>query len=202
MSGKTAFVTEGASIYGREICAALAKKGYAVVFTYSGEKDAAEALVGEIGTIGSSARAHPVRAFTAEELSAAAVDAAEAYEGIDLLLYLANTSSPFHADGKMLLDQDEEDWDESMHRGARGFFLLCKYTLPYLIGRNAPRILTVDAGQLECGDCSLTDYVSGKALEATSDHLRVELSHYGIPLVNKKISDSVSWMDDVLEDIE
>ena len=186
---KIAFVTEGTASRCREICVALARAGYAVAFTYSGDARTAEDLKAAIEAEGVRALAHEVKKFDASELSNAVIGTAEELGGADLLVYFGDMPEDYETEGELTLDLDETDWDEAMDRGVRGFFLCCKFILPYLISRPGARIVAVDTKPHDCGACNLAKFVASRALHAAVERISTEMSFYGVSVACKKISD-------------
>ena len=179
---RVAFACGGTGDDFRRLCAALGKNGFDVSFTYDDEGDA-QVLSAEIEASGVRSMRSRLAAYSAEELSTAIVETAEQMGGIDLLVYMGELPEGYETDGKLLLDLDENDWDIAMNRTARGFFLACKYALPYLIGRQGARIVAVDANPEGCEggpERSLTAFAASRTLKAACEHLETELSHYGI----------------------
>lgn len=195
---RVAFACGGTGKDFRSLCAALAANGYAVSFTYD-EEAAAETMTAEIEAAEGDSMASRLSAYSSEELSAAIVETAERMGGIDLLLYMGELPEDYEADGKLLLDLDENDWDISLGRVARGFFLSCKFALPYLISRPGARVVAVDAYSGECrgaGERSLTSFVASSALKAAVEHLETELSHYGVAAEYRTICEG--WIGEIV----
>lgn len=192
---KVAFVTEGTAEGCSDICRELAKKNYSVCFTYSGDAEEAESLKAAIESCGVSSMAFPVKNFDAPELSSAIVETAEKLGGADLLVYFGDMPHDYEAEGGLALDLDETDWDEAMNRGVRGFFLCCKYIVPYLIGRQGAQIVAVDTKPHDCGECSLAEFVASRALHAAVERISTEMSFYGLSASCKKISDD--WLSEL-----
>ena len=193
--GKTVFVIEGTDGECRKLCLELARRGCAVCFTYSSDESAALELSSQVESAGGEVLALLVARFSAEELSAAVVEATEKLGGIDSL-FLFRTHGGGQDQGGMLLDLDEDDWDAEMNRSAKGFFLSCKYALPYLLGRKSSIIAALDPLSEEG---SLVDGVSGTALQAAAEHISRELSNYGVMVVYEKISGD-NWAARVSEE--
>ena len=191
---RVAFVCGGTGNDFRRLCAALGANGYDISFTYDDE-DEAQALAAEIEAGSTKSMRSPLADYSAEELSTAIVETAERMGGIDLLVYMGELPKGYETDGKLLLDLDDSDWDIALNRTARGFFLACKYALPYLIGRQGAHIVAVDTASEDCqGDAerSLTTFVASHALKAACEHLETELSHYGVSAEYK--SACHSWL--------
>lgn len=190
MSGNAAFVTCGTDEECAKLCLELARRGFSVGFTHQPDDAGAPELASQIESLGVSALALPVGRTCPElaaGLSAAVVRTAEEFGGIDALFFL----SPAEAGGgELLLDLDEEDWDAAMDAAPKGFFLLCKYALPYLISRVGARVVVLDAGG---DDPNLVESASREALKKVAEVVSEELSSYGVSVVRKKIS-SAGWI--------
>lgn len=182
--GRTVFMIGGTDSECRKLCLELAGRGCAVGFTYGSDESAASELSSQVESAGGRALALRAASFSAEELSAAIVETAEKLGGIGSLFFF-RTRGTGQDQGGMLLDLDEEDWDAEMNRSAKGFFLSCKYALPYLIGQEGSVIAALDPLS---ADGSLMDGVSGAALQAAAEHISRELSNYGVMVIYEKIS--------------
>lgn len=191
---KTALIVEGGNSRCRELCLACAEQGFDIGFTYSGDREDADALVREIAALGAEASAFEVSRFAASELAEAVVQTAERLGGIDVLVYCNVREQGYETEGKLVLDLDEEDWDVAFARGAKGFFLVCKYALPYLIGRPGARIVAVDSNPPGCGDCALSEYVASRALHAAAEHIATEVSYYGVSATAKLLEEMRGWI--------
>lgn len=194
---RVAFACGGTGDDFRRLCTTLGKKGYDVSFTYD-EEDEAQTLSADIEASGVRSMRSHLSSYSSEELSTAIVETAERMDGIDLLIYMGELPEGYETDGKLLLDLDENDWDVAMNRTARGFFLACKYALPYLIGRQGARIVAVDTNPDGCegsAERSLTAFAASRALKAVCEHLETELSHYGISAEYRSICDG--WIAEV-----
>lgn len=193
-----AFVCGGVDDNSRRLCVMLGKSGFDVSFTY-GDEDEALSLSADIKAGGSRSMCSRLSDYSSEELSAAIVETSEQMGGIDLLVYMGYLPEDCEGDGKLLLDLDESDWDRAMNRGARGFFLACKYALPYLIGRPGGRIVAVDASLAECGEIkgrSITAHTSSRTLQALCERLEMELSQYAVATEYRQARGS--WIEDIL----
>jgi hypothetical protein len=80
----------------------------------------------------------------------------------------------------------------------RGFFLCCKYALPYLVGKHGARVVAVDTKPLDRGACNLAEFAASHALQATALRMSDETSLYGVSLAYRKISDD--WLAELMED--
>lgn len=118
----------------------------------------------------------PLEDYNAREISEAVVGAVEKLGSIDILVYCAGEP----CGSRMLLDIDEGEWDGLMNRELKGFFLSCKYALPYLIGREAPRIFLLAEDVPAADACGLHAYTADAAGRAAVAHMSGELAAYGV----------------------
>jgi 3-oxoacyl-[acyl-carrier protein] reductase len=195
-----AFVTDGTNKFSRELCRLLARRGFSVSFTYGGPEEEARAMRDELQTLGAAAICRPVRDFTAPELSCAVIDTAESLGGIDALFYVYGYRGEEEEGDKLLLDLDYAEWDRAMAAGARGFFLSCKYALPYLVSSECGRILTLDASQHQTCTQGLVECVSSLSLRDTAKFISRELSCYGVSVVYRQISEDENWAGKIMEE--
>ena len=181
-NNKVAFVSGGT--YCRDICAALAKIGYSVGFLNDGGQDSN--FEGE-HTLGFKAEN-----FSASELSTAVIETVEAFGTVDMLVFAGGAAE--RAAGSMILDIDDEQWDSCMNRSAKGFFLLVKYLLPYLISRPGSKVVVADIR----GDSpDAASAAASAALEASARQMREELEACGIALTYRQLTSG----DDVVTQI-
>jgi 3-oxoacyl-[acyl-carrier protein] reductase len=195
-----AFVTDGTNKFSRELCRLLARRGFSVSFTYGGPEEEAEIMRDELQALGAMSVCQPVRDFTAPELSAAVIDAAERLGGIDALFYVSGHHDMEEEGDKLLLDLDYAEWDGAMAAGARGFFLSCKYAMPYLVSSGCGRILALDASWRRAYAQNLVEYVSSASLRAAAKFISRELSNYGVSAVYRQISGDENWAGIIMEE--
>jgi 3-oxoacyl-[acyl-carrier protein] reductase len=181
------FITEGTRV--AELCIALARRGSRIGFTYEEDVNTADRIIKESEVAGSEAVACPVKNLSPGDLSAAIVETAERFGGLDTLIYASGFQRP-HADGELILDLDEEDWDDAINSGPKGFFLSCKYALPYLISSQSAGIIALDATP---EGSNIATHSASRALRAAAEYLGDESSQYGISVTCLKIADD-DWM--------
>jgi pteridine reductase len=135
MPGKVAVVTGGARRLGRELVLALARGGADVVVNYNRSRDAAEALCGELRTLGRRTLAvqGDVASKAAVERLIAATD--DAFGRLDILV---NSASTFESEP--LLEITEAAWDRVMAVNLKGPFLVAQAAVP-LIRRNGGGVI-------------------------------------------------------------
>lgn len=178
MTRRIAFLTKGETPFGRKLCTALAHLGYSIGFTCS--KESSCDLQKAVESAGGSALALAVTDFDASTLSEAVVTTVEHFGRLDVLVFL--TDPPSGA-SNMLLDLDEGDWDSCMNRGAKGFFLLAKYALPYLIDGETSHVIVFEPPRGgDAREPNATEGASDGALAAVLFGISEELASCGIKL--------------------
>lgn len=134
---------------------------------------------------------------SAQEISGAVVGTEEKFGAIDVLAYCAGGGNDLW--NGMLLDIDEPEWDALMNRRLKGFFLACKYALPYLIGRERPCIFLIMPERPPMEACGLHVHAADAACRAAVEHMAAELSGYGIAVEGVALGEDDTWLRAILE---
>jgi pteridine reductase len=143
-AGPVALVTGGAVRIGRAISSALAEDGYRLVIHYNSSSEAADELVDEIRSAGGEAVAIGADLADAEEVRRLAVEAAEAFGGIDLLV---NNASVFPAE--RLEETDEALWDHTIAVNLKAPFFLIRHLAATLRERRGAVINMADLAGIQ-----------------------------------------------------
>jgi len=138
LSGKRALVTGAAKRTGRGIALALAQAGADVAVHYRSSKDAAAELVREIEGMGRRSVSVQANLVDAAETEAAFARAAEAFEGLDILVN--NVGAILWKD---LHDMSPEEWRESIDGTLTATYHACRAALPALRESGCGRIITL-----------------------------------------------------------
>lgn len=187
---KMAFVSGG--VLTEEICTALTELGYYVSFLRDENPELSDSSTGQAGE---RTLEFKIRDFSASELSNAVIETVEKFGEVDLLVFVGGSGQGENA--SMLLDIDAEQWDNCMNRSARGFFLLIKYLLPYLISRTGSQVIVADiTGDLD----DSASAAASAALAAAVKQMTEELSACGISISYKRTSadNTASYITDIL----
>jgi NAD(P)-dependent dehydrogenase (short-subunit alcohol dehydrogenase family) len=182
------------------LCAELANLGYAICLAYRETAEKAGHQSETTNPADLAAFLFPIREFSAAELSSVIVDAAERFGGIDVLAYRRCPRREL-SNIDLLLDLDENDWDEAMNNGAKGFFLACKFTLPYLINRPDSAIIVLKEQTPQPSETRLTEYAAMRALDAALEHMSQEASQYEISIIQKETENGREWLPEILSEL-
>src|SRR5512143_2612617 len=136
--GRTAIVTGGSRGIGRGIVKELAARGAAVAFSYSRNRELADALVAEIVAAGGRVRAiqaDVVDAKAAEEM----VKAVKAEFGsVDFLINNAGITRD-----KLIMMMSESDWDAVMDTNLKGVFNITKPAVSVMVRQRRGSIVNI-----------------------------------------------------------
>ncbi len=153
----SALVTGASRGIGRAIALALAQDGYAVVINYLGNRDAAMAVVQEIGEMGG--RALAVQADVANYSEAAAlVKAAEAVAPLRALVCNAGIKRD-----ALLMRMQEEDFDQVIATNLKGAWNALRHAGPLMFKRRCGRVVLVSSIAGIMGNMGQTNYAAAKA---------------------------------------
>lgn len=180
MSSKIALVTGGSRGLGKNTALALARKGTDVVITYHSQREAAEAVVAEIESLGGRAAAlrldvGNVKSFSgfADELKALLGDT-WGRESFDFLVN--NAGQGVHA---AFAETTEEQFDELVNTHFKGVYFLTQRLLPLIA--DGGRIVNLSSGLARFSLPGYSAYAAMKgAIEVLSRYLARELGARGI----------------------
>lgn len=175
LSGKTALVTGGGRGIGRAIALGLAGEGAAVaVLDVLG--DAAQAVCGEIESLGVKALALPADLTRRADVVRAVEAAISQFGQLDVLVNNAGWDKvePF-------LESDEATWDRILAINFKAVLYTCKAVLPHMVGRRSGKVINIasDAGRV--GSTGEAVYAGAKgAIIAFSKTLAREMARSGV----------------------
>jgi 3-oxoacyl-[acyl-carrier protein] reductase len=157
-AGKSAIVTGGSRGIGRAIVKELASRGANVAFSYSSNKEMADALVAEIEAEGGKAIA-----FQADVVDTAAAenmvqDVKAAFGSVD---YLVNNAG-ITRDG-LIMRMSEADWDAVIDTNLKGVFNVTKPAVAIMVRQRKGSILNISSISGVVGMAGQTNYSASKA---------------------------------------
>ena len=157
LSAKTAIVTGGSRGIGRAICLELAHSGANIVFSYAGNKAAADETVALLEAAGAQVRAiqgDVTSADAAKEL----VEAARELGGVDILVNNAGITRD-----KLAARMSEEDFDAVIATNLKGAFLMTKAVLRPMMRARAGAIVNMASVVGIMGNAGQANYAASKA---------------------------------------
>lgn len=180
LAGKTAIVLGASAPYGAATARMLASEG-ANLALGGRDREKLEALEKEIGASGGQAlvvgthlakRHHPVHLVEV---------AAEAFGGLDILLFMARTSAP------VLGSLDVGSWERSVDVNVKGFLYCVAAALPIMREKGAGHVLVLDADDPQPPDPLYR--ASRAAVRVLLQELSRELSDEGIRTSEVRLTD-------------
>lgn len=164
-------------------------------FALGGDEKRVEGLRSALSSAGVDAVTRVLEDYSASEISQAVIEAEEALGSIGLLVYAPAGLEA--GESLMLLDIDEQEWDSVMNRRLKGFFLSCKFALPYLMGEENPCILLVMPAEPPMGGCGPHVFAANAAGRAVAAHMAGELADYGVRVLAAGEGDD--WLKEIAD---
>ena len=175
-AGKVALVTGAGKNIGRRIALDLAAAGASVVVNGRRDRDAVDAVVGEIN--GAGGQAIGCMADVSDEAEARRMidDAVAAFGGIDVLVSNAGLrrQTPF-------LEMGFAEWREILSVALDGAFILTRTAVPHMLDRGGGAIVALSGISTHVGTPNRCHVSASKAgLEGLMRALAIELAPHGI----------------------
>jgi 3-oxoacyl-[acyl-carrier protein] reductase len=158
LTGKVAIVTGGSRGIGRAVSLRLARAGADVVVVFAGNREKAEAVVGEIQEMGRRSVAIQADVSQAEQVDAMVKQVIEAFGRIDILVNNAGITRD-----NLLLRLKEEDWDAVLNTNLKGVFLCTKAVTRQMMKQRFGRIINISSVVGLIGNPGQANYVAAKA---------------------------------------
>lgn len=127
LEGRKALVTGGSRGIGSTIARRLAAEGAIVAITYAGNKDAADATVAAIASVGGKAFAFQADAANAASQRSGVEQAADALGGIDILVHNAGV-----AEFSAVADDTDDTFDRQFDVNVKGLHVGTRAALPHM----------------------------------------------------------------------
>lgn len=166
MENKVALVTGGGRGIGRGIAVALARTGWQVAFSYRGNREAAQAALGEIQEIGVEGLAVQADIGSGQDRARLVGAVLEQFGGIDLLVNNAGMAPRQRVD---LLEMSEASYDEVMLTNLKGPFLLTQQVARIMIEQqkgdpeHMPVIINIGSISADTSSTNRGEYCISKA---------------------------------------
>jgi 3-oxoacyl-[acyl-carrier protein] reductase len=158
LTGKVAIVTGGSRGIGRAVSLRLAREGADVAVVFAGNREKAEAVVGEIQEMGRRAVAIQADVSQAEQVDAMVKRVIEAFDRVDILVNNAGITRD-----NLLLRLKEEDWDAVLNTNLKGVFLCTKAVTRQMMKQRFGRIINISSVVGLIGNPGQANYVAAKA---------------------------------------
>jgi 3-oxoacyl-[acyl-carrier protein] reductase len=157
-NNKSAIITGGSRGIGRAIVKELANRGAKVAFSYSSNKEMAEALVNEIEAEGGKALA-----FQADVVDAAAAEkmVKEVKDVFGSVDYLVNNAGITR--DNLIMRMSETDWDAVIDTNLKGVFNITKPAVAIMVRQRKGSILNISSISGVVGMAGQTNYSASKA---------------------------------------
>lgn len=160
LAGKVAVVTGGAGGIGVATVEALATAGADVVLADVEGAPVAE-IAAQLTAKGLSVAGRTVDVSSEDSVRDLVDFTVDAFGGIDVLDNNAALTSAIRAD-RDVVSMPVDLWDRVLAVNLRGPMLLCKHTVPVMIGRGGGSIINITSGQGLSGDRVMVAYGSSK----------------------------------------
>jgi 3-oxoacyl-[acyl-carrier protein] reductase len=176
LNGKIALVTGSSRGVGRAVALGFAKRGAKIVVNYTANEKAAQAVVDEIGAMGSQAvavKADVAQKTDAQRLVATALDT---FGRLDILVNNAGFTRP-----AMMIKMSESQWDEVVDIHLKGAFLCSQAAARQMKVQNSGKIINVTSVAGIVGTVGQINYSAAKGgiLSMTKSIAR-ELARYNV----------------------
>lgn len=157
-NNKSAIITGGSRGIGRAIVKELANRGAKVAFSYSSNKEMAEAFVNEIEAEGGKALA-----FQADVVDAAAAEkmVKEVKDLFGSVDYLVNNAGITR--DNLIMRMSETDWDAVIDTNLKGVFNITKPAVAIMVRQRKGSILNISSISGVVGMAGQTNYSASKA---------------------------------------
>jgi 3-oxoacyl-[acyl-carrier protein] reductase len=155
----TAIITGSTKGIGKSTAVALARNGFNVVIC-SRNQNQVEQTVDEINLIANNKdmaigyKCDTSKPSDVENLVKLAIDK---FGKIDVLIN--NAGIAFY---KNMVDTTFDEWSNIININLTGYFLFCKYVLPYMIKNNSGTIINISSGAGKVGFAKLSAYCASK----------------------------------------
>ena len=174
--GRVALVTGGSRGIGRAISRSLAAEGAKVAVNYRQNREAAEAVLREIGDLDSSGILLEGDVSRADQVKGIFQSLQETFGHLDILVNNAGVIRD-----QFLMLMGEKEWDEVIETNLKGVYLCSKAACRMMIGQRFGRIINLASPSALSGRAGQTNYSASKGgVVGFTKSLARELSRFGI----------------------
>lgn len=158
LAGRVAIVTGASGALGGTIALALAREGATVMAHYSGNREAAAAVVGAIRDQGGRAQSVQGDLSRAEDARRVVEGALEAFGSLSILVNNAGITRD-----TLVLRMKEEDWSAVINTNLGGAFHCIKAALREFLRARSGRIINIASIAGQVGTAGQANYAAAKA---------------------------------------
>ncbi len=158
LSGQVAIVTGASRGIGRAVALALAAEGAKVVVNYASSSAAAEAVVAEIGAMGSEAIGFQADVSQPDQVEALLSATIAQWSRVDVLVNNAGITRD-----TLLLRMKLEDWQAVIDLNLTGVFLCTKAVSKVMLKQRSGRMINIASVSGQMGNPGQANYSAAKA---------------------------------------
>jgi 3-oxoacyl-[acyl-carrier protein] reductase len=158
LSGKSAVVTGGSRGIGRAIVLRLAQQGADVTFSYRGNAEAAEEVVGQVGDLGRKGLAQQADVTQPESADELVKAALAAFGKVDILVNNAGITRD-----DLIMRMTPDLWREVLETNLFGAFYTLKAVTRPMLRAKGGRIINITSVSGQAGQTGQANYSSAKA---------------------------------------
>ena len=156
LKGKTVFVTGGSRGIGAEIVKYLAQCGAQVAFSYSSNKDNAQALLETLPNAG-----HKIYSLDISSEESVKTCFESYFKDYETIFGLVNNAGI--TNDKLLLRMKASDFDKVINTNLRGCFLTTKTVLKHMVKNHSGSIVNISSVIGQMGNAGQANYAASKA---------------------------------------
>lgn len=158
LNGRVAIVTGSGRGIGRAVALRLAREGARLVVNDVGDPAPAQAVVGEIQALGSSAVVALANISQPAEVNQLVERAVQEFGQVDILVNNAGV-----ARDNLVLRMSDSEWDQVLGINLKGAFLCTRAVLKYMLRQRWGRIINISSVVGLMGNAGQANYAASKA---------------------------------------
>lgn len=158
LNGKVALVTGASRGIGREIAAALAREGAAVIINYNGSQASAEKVAEEINASGGQAETYPCNVADYGAVELMMKELIKKHGHIDILVNNAGITKD-----NLIMKMSEAEYDAVMDINLKGSFNTIRHLSRQMLKQRSGKIINITSVSGVLGNIGQANYSSSKA---------------------------------------